>query len=339
MQGVQLDAISINFDQQSTLARLLARENITVIHGTYKTAWFDPQKRILALPIWKNKGKAVYDLLTGHEVGHALYTPAIGWHEAVDDIAGAPKAYLNVLEDVRIERKVQDRYPGLRSQFQKPYKKLADDDFFSLQQAAFDINLAKAIDKINIKAKLGDHVQVEMDPVERSFYARAFKTETFDEVVALAKELYAYQKSLDKMMPTEELPINVINTLPETDINDMDMDNSNDYEKPDPQEAKEEAEEDVEEGHIPIDYLHRVSVRDVHAQLQKEREIFQRAKKEREAKAEKERKAAAKKTTKEEVESKLDDINKQIKEHLDAVTKLTQEYYDLMNMIRTRFGL
>ena len=69
MQGVQLDAISINFDQQSTLARLLARENIAVIHGAYKTAWFDPQKRILALPIWKNKGKAVYDLLTGHEVG------------------------------------------------------------------------------------------------------------------------------------------------------------------------------------------------------------------------------------------------------------------------------
>mgnify|MGYP006277237191 CR=1 FL=1 len=244
MQGVQLDAISINFDQQSTLARLLARENIAVIHGAYKTAWFDPQKRILALPIWKNKGKAVYDLLTGHEVGHALYTPAIGWHEAVDDIAGAPKAYLNVLEDVRIERKVQDRYPGLRSQFQKAYKQLADDDFFGLQQAAFDINLAKAIDKINIKAKLGDHVQVDMDPVERSFYARAFKTETFDEVVALAKELYAYQKSLDKMMPTEELPINVIDTLPETDINDMDMDNSNDYEKPDPQEAKEEAEEE-----------------------------------------------------------------------------------------------
>ena len=41
MQGVQLDAISINFDQQSTLARLLARENIAVIHGAYKTAWFD----------------------------------------------------------------------------------------------------------------------------------------------------------------------------------------------------------------------------------------------------------------------------------------------------------
>lgn len=44
-------------------------------------------------------------------------------------------------------------------------------------------------------------------------------------------------------------------------------------------------------------------------------------------------------TTKEEVEAKLDEINQKIKAHLDEVTKLTQQYYDLMNMIRTRFGL
>ena len=239
MQGVQLDAISINFDQQSTLARLLARENIAVIHGAYKTAWFDPQKRILALPIWKNKGKAVYDLLTGHEVGHALYTPAVGWHEAVDDIDGAPKAYLNILEDVRIERKVQDRYPGLRSQFQKAYKQLADDDFFGLQQSAFDINFAKVVDKINIKAKLGDHIDVIMDPVELSFFKRSFQTETFGDVVDLAKEIYAYQKSLEQNMPKQEQKVVNISTTPE--IGDMDMDDS-DYEKPEPQKAEEQQE-------------------------------------------------------------------------------------------------
>ena len=44
-------------------------------------------------------------------------------------------------------------------------------------------------------------------------------------------------------------------------------------------------------------------------------------------------------TTQEDVEARLDDISKQIKAHLDAVTQLTQEYYDLMNMLRTRFGL
>lgn len=244
MQGVQLDAISINFDQQSTLARLLARENITVIHGAYKTAWFDPEKRVLALPIWKNKGKAVYDMLTGHEVGHALYTPAKGWHKAVDDVDGAPKAYLNILEDVRIERKVQDRYPGLRFQFQKAYKQLSDEDFFGLSSALFDINFIKLIDKINIKSKLGPHIDIAFDDVEQHFFDKAFKTETFDDVVALAKDIYAYQKSLEAQMPKpQEMPPISISTTPEiTDEDDL----GNDYEKPEPSNESADQEEQQE---------------------------------------------------------------------------------------------
>jgi hypothetical protein len=243
MQGVQLDAISINLDQQSTLARLLARENITVIHGAYKTAWFDPTKRVLALPIWKNKGKAVYDLLTGHEVGHALYTPAQGWHDAVDDINGAPKAYLNILEDVRIERKVQDLYPGLRFQFRKAYKQLAEEDFFGIVKSGADVNLLKVIDKINLLAKLGDHITIALDPIEMNYFTRAYCTETFEDVIALAKEIYAYQKSLEKDIPqsTEEVPtINVSSN----EIEESEDDNSSDYEK---QESSTEEPSSVDE--------------------------------------------------------------------------------------------
>lgn len=247
MQGVQLDALAINFDQQSTLARLLAKENITVIHGTYKTAWFDPERRVLALPLWKNKGKAVYDLLTGHEVGHALYTPAKGWHDAVDDIDGAPKGYLNVLEDVRIERKVQDRYPGLRFQFQKAYKQLADDDFFGLNKGDIDMNMVRIIDKINVKSKLGQHVDVVFDDDERDFYHRAFKTETFEDVVALAKEIYAYQKMLEQQF-AQDTPINVSSSEDgEYGEDDSFEEADNDYEKPEPNQAAEQPQEDKAE--------------------------------------------------------------------------------------------
>lgn len=248
MQGVQLDALAINFDQQSTLARLLAKENITVIHGTYKTAWFDPERRVLALPLWKNKGKAVYDLLTGHEVGHALYTPAKGWHDAVDDIDGAPKGYLNVLEDVRIERKVQDRYPGLRFQFQKAYKQLADDDFFGLNKGEVDMNMVRVIDKINVKSKLGQHVDVVFDDDERDFFNRAFKTETFEDVVALAKELYAYQKSLEQQF-SQDTPINISSSEDGEYGEDDDSyePSDNDYEKPEPNQAAEKPQEQPEE--------------------------------------------------------------------------------------------
>jgi len=64
---------------KSILARLLAKENITVRSGNYTTAFFDVKNRVLGLPAWKDDNKDLHDMLVGHEVGHALYTPAEGW--------------------------------------------------------------------------------------------------------------------------------------------------------------------------------------------------------------------------------------------------------------------
>ena len=231
MQNTTLtpEQLSINLDQQSTLARLLAQENIKVIHGAYKTAWFNPSSRTLALPIWKNRGKAVYDLLTGHEVGHALFTPAQGWHDALFDNRGAPKAYLNVLEDVRIERKVQAKYPGLSSQFRKAYKQLNDEDFFGLANVD-DVNELLLIDRINLKSKLGPNIEVKFNAVEQSFYDRSFTTESFQQVVALAIEIYQYQKAQKK---NNQQPKFQPSVAPNGDAMFGEEDNSNDYEKPD----------------------------------------------------------------------------------------------------------
>ena len=259
MNGVQMQKpISVNLGQQSTLARLLAQENINVIHGNYRTAWFNPEQRTLALPVWKDRGKSVYDLLTGHEVGHALYTPAKGWHDAVDDIQGAPKAYLNVLEDVRIERKVQDKYPGLRFQFKKAYKQLAEEDFFGLSKVD-DVQNLIVIDRINLKSKLGEFVECRfVNSVEQDFFDRAFLTETFEDVVALAKEVYAYQKSLMKESKREK-PANLpVMDMPEQPPEGDNMGSQDDYEKPDPNEEKpegegEEVKESTEQGEEEVD--------------------------------------------------------------------------------------
>lgn len=240
---IDVKKLAINIDQQSTLARLLAQENIHVIHGNYRTAWFDPEKRTLALPVWKNRGKAVYDLLTGHEVGHALYTPAKGWHEAVDDIEGAPKAYLNVLEDVRIERKIQDKYPGLRLQFKKAYKILLEENFFGLNQLNGVYDNMLVIDRINMKYKLGELVDVSFNnTIEHDFYIRAYKTQTFDDVVKLATEIYAYQKQLMKDAKPKEQE-KEINVAPQDDGGDASYD---DYNKDQPSEASEASEEDLD---------------------------------------------------------------------------------------------
>ena len=58
----------------------------------------------------------LYDLFMGHEVGHALWTPYEGVHSAVTKNKTL-KGYLNVIEDVRIERNIRNKYQGLRKVF------------------------------------------------------------------------------------------------------------------------------------------------------------------------------------------------------------------------------
>ena len=106
---------SINKESKGYLAKLLATENITIQHKKVKTAYFDVKNRILCLPIWKNMGNDVIDLLISHEVGHALFTPEDGWRKAIDK--GIQHSFLNVIEDARIEKLIRRRYPGLKQSF------------------------------------------------------------------------------------------------------------------------------------------------------------------------------------------------------------------------------
>ena len=96
--------MSFTVEQKSQLAKLLATENLTIQHQNIRTAKFDPANRVLYLPIWQNMSGAIYDLLVGHETGHALYTPAEGWHDAIVKNAKGKyyKNFLNVVEDARI---------------------------------------------------------------------------------------------------------------------------------------------------------------------------------------------------------------------------------------------
>ena len=183
---------------KGTLAKLLATENLTVEHRKVSTACFDVDKRLLILPIWKTASNTVYDLLVGHEVGHALYTPN-------EDFRGVSKAFVNILEDARIERMMKVTYPGLRKSFFEGYKELWDMDFFGVKND--DISTLSLIDRINLYFKGNTGVSFADD--EMIWVQRASKTKTFAEVIALAKELweYANQKQEEKeamAMPQSE---------------------------------------------------------------------------------------------------------------------------------------
>jgi len=172
-------------------ARLLATENLSVIRARTRTASFDIKSRILTLPMWKDMTPEIEDMLVGHEVGHALYTN----DDYLEPLKETPKlhSYMNVLEDVRIEKLIKRKYPGLRKRMNEGYKQLNDRDFFGTKQVQnFDELLL--IDKINLYFKAGFQCGVTFTPDEKVFVNRAERTETVDEIIALANDIYAYSK-------------------------------------------------------------------------------------------------------------------------------------------------
>ena len=180
---------------KGALAKLLAGENITVTHNpSASTAYFDVENRVLVCPVWKDMSGDLYDLLMGHEVGHALWTPMQGWHDAVcDDPRPNFKTFLNVVEDARIERKVQSKYPGLRSSFVKAYKELNNKKFFG-DLSNVDIGKFNLIDRVNIHFKMGSFIFVPFAKEEHSFIERMNVAETFDDVLSIANDIYNYVK-------------------------------------------------------------------------------------------------------------------------------------------------
>ena len=100
-------------NKKDTLAKLLAEEDIFVVHKQTPTAYFDVKRRELGLPIWKDEEMTdnIYDLMVCHEIAHALWTPLEMMEEVISRKLN--KGVVNILEDARIERMVQKKYPNL----------------------------------------------------------------------------------------------------------------------------------------------------------------------------------------------------------------------------------
>jgi len=189
---------NINQNSKSIFARLLATEDITVVHTpTVQTASFDLASRTMHLPVWKDMDHHLYDMLIAHEVGHAIYTPndKDGWEDSSKKICPENPAigqmYLNIVEDARIERLIQKKYPGSKKDFWFGYEDLFDRDIFDLKDK--DPKELNLLDRLNLKFKVGPFVDVgEFAPDEQVFVNRMETAETWEDVVAVATDLYSF---------------------------------------------------------------------------------------------------------------------------------------------------
>lgn len=184
--------MSINHEVKGHLARLLATEDLVVEHKQVETACFNVHSRVLTLPLWEKATNGIYDMLVGHEVGHALYTPDEDWTENLK----IPPQFVNVTEDARVEKLMKRRYAGLSKTFFKGYKELNDDDFFQIGDE--DISTFNLADRVNLYFKLGNFISVQFTPEEKDIVDLIADAETFQDSLDAAERLYEYCKKEEK---------------------------------------------------------------------------------------------------------------------------------------------
>lgn len=244
---------------KNTLAKLLAAENVTVQHRQVSTAYFELNTRTIVLPIWQEMSNDLYDMLLGHEVGHALFTPEGGWHSN-QDYGKNFKTYLNVVEDARIERKVKQKFPGIVKNFYGGYQELFDRDFFGVKDR--DVNSLPLIDRINLHYKVGSMLHIQFSDAEQAFLDRIDVVEDWDGVVSICKELFdhatndekeknALQELIEELKETESEDLPTDGPDFEIDAEESEEEDENedfdDYLTTPPKDDKEEIESEEEE--------------------------------------------------------------------------------------------
>ena len=236
-------------------AKLLATENITVQRASARTASFDVNNRVLTIPNWKDMSSNIEDMLIGHEVGHAIWTtPDMLKSNSV------PFSYVNVVEDVRIERLMKIKYPGIRKTMVNGYKELNDKDFFGVK--TIDVTKLNLIDRINMWFKVGISSGVMFSDEEKTFVERCMKTETSVDVLKLSEDIFLFSKEQNQKDEEEE----------PSDVSDDSNVGESDTQESDSNDDGEE-ESDCEENKGESDYLESITDRSFNDKLTEQLDV------------------------------------------------------------------
>ena len=220
---------TINLDTKSQLAKLLATENIIIQHNAVSTASFNTKTRVLTLPIFKESHGDVYDMLIAHECAHALFTPEDGWKKIQDD--DELRTYVNVLEDTRIDKKIQKKYPGVVKNYINGFDILEKQNFFGMNNKDLNKDLM-LIDKINLRSKSSQRIPFIFTPDNNNWLAKVDAIKTFADVVRVAKEMLNWQKKqvedIKKLPDFDDHPL-----IKNYDLSDEDGEDPEDSKKQD----------------------------------------------------------------------------------------------------------
>lgn len=168
---------------------LLAEENLTVRRSKKaKTASINTATRVITIPDFSTADKDTFLMFGSHEVSHALHTPPNWSHSLLEQNMhnGTLRMCFNVVEDIRIEKLIRNKFPGFAAIYVRAYAKMLNSNWFSLNH--FDrFNIA---DRINVKAKLGKNMPFELNSFDDGVYRYVSSCLTFDDVIEKSCFLY-----------------------------------------------------------------------------------------------------------------------------------------------------
>lgn len=243
---------------------LLAEENLTVRRSKKaKTASINTATRVITIPDFSTADKDTFLMFGSHEVSHALHTPPNWSHSLLEQNMhnGTLRMCFNVVEDIRIEKLIRNKFPGFAAIYVRAYAKLLNSNWFSLNH--FDrFNIA---DRINVKAKLGKNMPFELNDFDDGVYRYVSSCMTFDDVIEKSCFLYKLvvaeknkrkEEKEDEKKEKKEEPLKVeseSDDQPDVDDQESAQDESEQGEKQDDPEAGDSEESGDGESGEPSD--------------------------------------------------------------------------------------
>lgn len=255
-------------EKVAKLTRLFAEENLQVsFNANAETACFYPGSRVLEFPynyIMLSDDDIMMLFLT-HEVGHAFWSSKEYITKAAND---GVLDEANIIDDIRIERKLKDKYPGLVGTFARGYRKLYDDGFFGSPDMHPMLGFRN---RLNIYSKCGPLTakNIKFSAEEQDFYNRCMLADTEEEVHTLANQLKHNSCSVNNAA-VYELSDDILRQItsnfhiePDYDGTDADFDVEDDVNEPseekDLDDTLSEEERDIRIGYL-IERLGKMDV-------------------------------------------------------------------------------
>lgn len=191
------------------LAKLLAIENLTIIDGGCDTSYIDIRNRIVHIVKFHAdsplSNKSVRITSIAHEVGHALFTPLTLLHSNVNDKYPNLAQFINIVEDIRIERLIKNRYSGIHKTMKAGRLIMFENGFYG-QKALNDPNSIEFANKVILYTKVGKENSGLILDNRDECVIKYLELNAKDEasVVKCAKFLYLYCGYREDNPPTKD---------------------------------------------------------------------------------------------------------------------------------------